>query len=146
VAAVDPLDAGPALIRAATAVGDVYDEVSGALGLTAQQARLLFVLARRPSNMLGLGTVLRLGKSTMTGVVARMESAGLVERSPDPDDRRHHIVTPTDRGAELAQRVERDLRERVVALLDGLDPVERATLAGLLSRVIERTEELRRGE
>jgi DNA-binding MarR family transcriptional regulator len=137
------LEAGPALIRAATAVGDVYDEVAGALGLTAQQARLLFVLARRPTNMLGLGHVLGLGKSTMTGVVARMEAAGLVERSPDPGDRRHLVVAPTDRGAELAERFEAELRARVVALLDGLGPREQTTLGALLSRVVVRAEELR---
>jgi DNA-binding MarR family transcriptional regulator len=139
----DGLGAGPALIRTATAVGDVYDEVSESLGLTRQQARLLFVLARRPRNMLGLGAVLGLGKSTMTGVVARMESAGLVERAPDPDDRRHLVVTPTARGAELAERFETELRERVVALLAGLDDGEQVALGVLLSRVMVRAEELR---
>jgi DNA-binding MarR family transcriptional regulator len=139
----EPLGAGPALIRTATAVADVYDEVSEGLGLTRQQARLLFVLARRPTNMLGLGAVLGLGKSTMTGVVARMASAGLVERAPDPDDRRHLVVTPTARGVELARRVEDELRARVTALLDGLDSGEQAVLGELLSRVMVRAEELR---
>jgi DNA-binding MarR family transcriptional regulator len=139
----ETLGAGPALIRTATAVADVYDEVSEGLGLTRQQARLLFVLARQPRNMLGLGAVLGLGKSTMTGVVARMAAAGLVDRAPDPDDRRHLVVTPTARGAELARRVEEELRARVTTLLEGLDTAEQAALGALLSRVMVRAEELR---
>jgi DNA-binding MarR family transcriptional regulator len=138
----EPLDADAALIRAATTVADLYAEVSGSLGVSTQQARLLWVLVRRPSNMLGLGAILRLGKSTMTGVVARMEDAGLVTRSPDPDDRRHLIVAPTPRGTELAVRLELGLRERVHGLLTGLDDDDRDRLARILSRVIERAEEL----
>ena len=123
-------------------MSDVYDEVSAHHGLTRQQSRLLFVLHSSPSNMLGLGAELRLGKSTMTGVVARMESAGLVERSPDPRDRRNALLTPTARGAKLALAFENEMRDRVLELLAPLDGDERDALGRLLSRVMERAEEL----
>jgi DNA-binding MarR family transcriptional regulator len=110
--------------------------------LTRQQSRLLFVLHARPSNMLGLGAELRLGKSTMTGVVARMEAAGWVHRTPDPRDRRNALLTPTDAGAGLATRFEHELRDRVLALLDPLDGHDRDVLGALLSRVLNRVEEL----
>ncbi len=96
-------------------VSDAYDEVSARNGLTRQQARLLFVLHARPSNMLGLGAHLHLSKSTMTGVVARMEAAGWVHRTVDSRDRRNALVTPTR---------------------------EIGTLGGLLSRVLESADEL----
>lgn len=130
------LAAGPALIRAATAVTEVYERVSSDLGLTMQQARLLFILHRQPTNMLGLGSALRLTKSTMTGVVARMESAGLVVRVPDESDRRNFVVTPTDHGAEVAEEFERRLRTEVRRMLQVLDPAERDTLGVLLTAVI----------
>jgi DNA-binding MarR family transcriptional regulator len=139
---VEPLPAGAALIRTGSALSEMYDDVSAAAGVTSQQARLLFVLHRRPSNMLGLGSVLGLGKSTMTGIVARMEAAGLVQRTPDPEDRRHLVVTPTDHGVDVAERFERELRQRVAALLSGFDDEEASALGGLLSRVIARAEEL----
>lgn len=142
----EPLDAGPALLRAAAAVSEIYDEVSGEHGVSTQQARLLWVLARSPRNMLGLGSVLRLGKSTMTGIVTRMEESGLVERRPDPADRRHLIVTPTPAGIELAERIEQSLRGRITSLLAGLRPAESQRLGALLSRVIESAEELHRPE
>ena len=130
------LAAGPALIRAATAVTEVYERISSDLGLTMQQARLLFILHRQPTNMLGLGSALRLTKSTMTGVVARMESAGLVVRVPDEADRRNFVVTPTDHGAEVAEEFERRLRTEVRRMLQVLDPAERETLGALLTTVI----------
>ncbi|MFF0267563.1 MarR family winged helix-turn-helix transcriptional regulator [Kribbella sp. NPDC004536] len=130
------LAAGPALIRAATAVTEEYERISSELGLTMQQARLLFILHRQPTNMLGLGSALRLTKSTMTGVVARMEAAGLVVRVPDEADRRNFVVTPTERGAQVAEEFERLLRTEVRRMLAVLEPAERDTLAVLLTAVI----------
>ncbi len=92
--------------------------------------------------MLGLGAELRLGKSTMTGVVARMEAAGWVERAPDPRDRRNALLTPTPAGAALAERFEIDMRDRVLELLVPLDADDRMLLGVLLSRVMTRAEEL----
>jgi DNA-binding MarR family transcriptional regulator len=111
-------------------------------GLTRQQSRMLFVLHVRPSNMLGLGAELRLGKSTMTGVVARMETAGWVQRAPDPRDRRNILLTTTPAGAALAKRFERELRDQVLALLSPLESEDREALGALLSRVLRRAEEL----
>jgi DNA-binding MarR family transcriptional regulator len=136
------LAAGPALIRAATAVTEVYQRIGADLGLTMQQARLLFILHRQPTNMLGLGSALRLTKSTMTGVVARMESAGLVMRVPDEADRRNFVVTPTDHGAQVAEEFERRLRTEVRRMLQVLDPAERETLGALLTTVIAGLEDV----
>jgi DNA-binding MarR family transcriptional regulator len=130
------LAAGPALIRVSTAVTEQYERISSELGLTMQQARLLFVLHRQPTNMLGLGAELRLTKSTMTGVVARMETAGLVARVPDATDRRNFVVTPTEHGAEVAEEFERRLRTEVRRMLQVLEPAERDTLGLLLTAVI----------
>ncbi|MFI5736388.1 MarR family winged helix-turn-helix transcriptional regulator [Kribbella sp. NPDC051587] len=136
-----PLAVGPALIRASTAVTEHYERISSDLGLTMQQARLLFVLHRAPTNMLGLGAAVGLGKSTMTGVVARMESAGLVARVPDPGDRRNLVVEPTARGVEVAEDFERRLRTEVLRMVRVLDPPERELLAELLTKVIVAAEE-----
>ncbi|WP_344162293.1 MarR family winged helix-turn-helix transcriptional regulator [Kribbella yunnanensis] len=130
------LAAGPALIRVSSAVAEHYERISSDLGMTTQQARMLFVLHRRPTNMLGLGSVLGVGKSTMTGVVARMERAGLVVRSADPADRRNFVVVPTDRGAEVAEEFERRLRDEVTRMLHILKSSERETFAALLTKVI----------
>jgi DNA-binding MarR family transcriptional regulator len=135
-----PLEAGPALIRVATAVTELYDDSSAKVGLTTQQARLLFVVARRPTNMLGLSSAMRLTKSTMTGVIDRLENAGLISRIPDPHDRRQLIVTPTALGAAKALEFEEDLKYNVRRLVSILDPEQSRQFAGLLSTVLEHSE------
>ena len=135
-----PLEAGPALIRVSTAVTELYDDSSAKVGLTTQQARLLFVVARRPTNMLGLSSAMRLTKSTMTGVIDRLENAGLISRIPDPHDRRQLIVTPTALGSAKALEFEEDLKYNVKRLLSGLDPEQSTQLAELLSVVLAHAE------
>lgn len=136
------LPVGAALIRASTVVGDYYEQASAAVGLTSQQARLLFILGRKPLNMLGLSSALRLSKSTMTGVVDRLEAAGLIVRTTDPYDRRQLMVAPTSAGARKALEFENELKGRVQDLLTALDPSEQKLLAGLLTPLIARAEAL----
>ena len=135
-----PLEAGPALIRVSTAVSELYDDSSAKVGLTTQQARLLFVVARRPTNMLGLSSAMRLTKSTMTGVIDRLENAGLISRIPDPHDRRQLIVTPTALGSAKALEFEEDLKYNVKRLLSGLDSEQSEQFAHLLSLVLAHSE------
>ena len=44
--------------------------------------------------------------STLTGVLDRLERRGLIERGPNPADRRSVLVTLTSEGREHAARVE----------------------------------------
>ena len=90
------------VLRATTAVGEQYYLAASAVGLTVQEARLLYILGVNPSNMLGLTAALKVPKSTMTGLVARLEDAGLVVREQDPRDRRHLLTTPTPAGRALS--------------------------------------------
>ena len=80
----EPLAVGPALTRTGTILNSIYEARAKEQGLTAQQARLLFVVVEQPTNMLGLGSVTRLSKSTMTSLVDRMEELGFLLRTPDP--------------------------------------------------------------
>src|ERR1043165_7221256 len=47
----------------------------------------------------------RIQRPTATRVLARLEEAGLVTRTPDPDDRRSFLVSSTDEGRELLAAV-----------------------------------------
>lgn len=124
------------LIRATDAVGEHYRSSAAAVGLTVQEAQLLFILTVQPRNMLGLTSALRIPKSTMTGVMRRMENAGLIVRDRGAGDRRHLLATPTARGEAVARTFERDLAGRVSGVLGGLGDSERRDLAELLSEVL----------
>ncbi len=88
-------------------------ELAAAGGLTAAQAGLLFFLGREGGPLIGeAAEALDVAPSAMTGLVDRMERAGLVERRADPDDGRAQRLYPTDRG-----------REARAFALDGLDQI-----------------------
>ena len=75
----------------------------------------------------------------MTGLVGRLAAGGLVDRAPDPADRRGVLVTVTDDGrAVLAAR--REARaSALAALLDDLDVDDYAALAaavGAINRLV----------
>jgi DNA-binding MarR family transcriptional regulator len=86
----------------------------------------------RPSDFTGS---LMLTSSGTTKRLDRLERAGLVERAPDPDDRRGVIITLTEAGHELIDRVTEAHMANEHRLLEGLSAREREQLAGLLRKL-----------
>ena len=73
---------------------------------------------------------------TMTNRVDRLERRGLVERRPDPADGRGVRVRLTARGRSQVDGAFAELLEREAALLAGLTPRQRATVAAALRTVL----------
>jgi DNA-binding MarR family transcriptional regulator len=73
---------------------------------------------------------------TMTNRVDRLARRGLVERSPDPSDRRGVIVRLTPEGQRTVDSAMADLLDRERQLLAELPAAERDDLAGLLRRLL----------
>jgi DNA-binding MarR family transcriptional regulator len=70
----------------------------------------------------------RVRPPTITKIVAKLEAAGLVRRTPHATDRRQVILEPTDQGRALLRQA-REAREAWLARrLAELDPDERETL------------------
>jgi len=86
---------------------------------------------------------LRLTPPTVSVGVRRLEEAGLVERRPDPKDRRAVRLFLTAEGEALYQRVQEFRRRKAQRLLAGLSPQEQETLLNLLERAISMAEESR---
>jgi DNA-binding MarR family transcriptional regulator len=77
-----------------------------------------------------------LSSGAMTNRLDRLEAVGLVERLPDPTDRRGRLVALTDRGLELVDAAVVDHLANEEALLGALDADEREQLAGLLRKLL----------
>lgn len=73
---------------------------------------------------------------TMTTRLDRLSGRGLVERRPDPADRRGVIVRLTDGGAEKVDAALADLLARERGLLEVLGAGEGEQLASLLRRLL----------
>jgi DNA-binding MarR family transcriptional regulator len=129
-----PEEAGlaAALMRLSRFVLNLFAEVSRELELTPQQSQLLWRLLGGPVGMAELGRALHLGKSSVTGLVDRVERRGLVERVTDPRDRRAFQVRLTWDGARLATDSHRELTARLEKLTDELSPADRERLVAVI--------------
>jgi DNA-binding MarR family transcriptional regulator len=86
-------------------------------------------------SQLAMAQRLGVDRTVMTYLVDDLEKAGLVERKPDPADRRARRVLLTDAGRARLCDVERRMRKVEEHLLGPLEPTERRTLRTLLRRV-----------
>jgi DNA-binding MarR family transcriptional regulator len=68
-------------------------------------------------------------------IVDTLEKRGLVERQPDPRDRRSKIVVATEAGRELSAKARTLSAESDQESLSMLTPDERDTLHTLLAKV-----------
>ncbi|MBP2832598.1 MarR family transcriptional regulator [Aquimarina sp. U1-2] len=76
---------------------------------------------------------INLNASTVSGIITRLESKGLVARLPEPNDKRATYITLTAKGAELLQKSPTTLQEKLSQKLKKLTPSQ----IGELDRNIE---------
>ncbi len=112
-----------------------YEEAAASHSLTGAQARVLGLLALEPTPMRKIAEKLKCEPSNVTGIIDRLESRGLVERRPDPADRRVKLAAPTDEGRDTARRLRDSLRFAREPLGE-LTGVERTVLRDLLRRML----------
>jgi DNA-binding MarR family transcriptional regulator len=71
----------------------------------------------------------------MTYLLDDLEKAGLVQRQPDPTDRRARLIVPTEQGRETLCDLESRLSATEEDVLGSLDDSERMVFRMLLQRV-----------
>lgn len=87
----------------------------GDSGLTPTQASVLVRLRKVPAATVGeLAGSEQVTHQAMAKTVAALEQAGLVQRAPDPDDGRRHLLNLTETG-ETRALGERHAREKWLA-------------------------------
>ncbi|SDK64108.1 DNA-binding transcriptional regulator, MarR family [Nonomuraea maritima] len=76
-------------------------------------------------------------RSDMVGVLNELAERELVERAPDPDDRRRNVITITAQGRRHLRRLDKVLDDLHDELLAPLTPAERDQFVLLLTRVLD---------
>ncbi|MFI6204902.1 MarR family winged helix-turn-helix transcriptional regulator [Streptomyces sp. NPDC051041] len=112
-----------------------YEEAAAEHALTGAQARLLSLLSLEPLPMRKLARRLKCEPSNVTGLVDRLEARGLVERRPDPADRRVKLAAATQEGRRVARSLRESLRFAREPLA-GLSEGERVALRDALRRMV----------
>jgi DNA-binding MarR family transcriptional regulator len=83
-----------------------------------------------------LGRALLLSSAGITSRIDRLERRGLIQRVPDPDDRRGVLIELTGKGQELVDVAIRANTASERELLTLLDPEELATLERLVRKML----------
>jgi DNA-binding MarR family transcriptional regulator len=117
-----------------------FAEVFSRFGITFGEYEVLAALVRAGAphrmNPGDLASNMVLSSGAMTNRIDQLEAAGLVERLPDPSDRRGTLVALTKKGDQVADDAMHAHLANEERLLDALSAKERAQLAGLLRRLL----------
>lgn len=83
-----------------------------------------------------LSDLLGLDPSQVVALVDELQADGMVERLPDPGDRRTRLVSATRRGRGLRRRARLSVERARREFLSRLDGAEQAALRDLLRKVV----------
>ena len=90
-----------------------------------------------PASQADLGRRTTIDRSDIVAALNELAERGLVERSPDPADRRRNVITLTAAGRRQLHKLDRLLDRAQDDLLAPLSPAERQQLVHLLTRVVD---------
>lgn len=116
---------------------EAYERAASKHTLTGAQARVLGLLSLEPMPMRRIAQQLKCEPSNVTGIVDRLEARGLVERRPDPADRRVKLAAPTAEGARTARELRDGLDDFAREPLGSLSRDERVALRDLLRQMLD---------
>lgn len=142
-------------LRARTATGaSVEDDLGWALGVVFRRYAkaaaaaladmpggprgyqvLATVVFEGPRRQLDLAQHLGVDRTVMTYLLDDLEKAAVVERQPDPADRRARLIAPTEVGRKTLCDLETKLAAAEGEVLGSLDESERKMFRTLLQRV-----------
>lgn len=139
------------IMKLATMIEQIERNISHSLQYYANQSQLTLLDAQALAAILELGDKARLSAiaedvrmplSTMTGVAARLEKAGLVERKRATDDGRASILSLTDEGTNRVKEMFQPFFREVSQVIETTRPGTLETLVKSFSIVNKLAEQL----
>jgi len=122
----------------ATSANRLVDRALATTGSRRYDYALLAALEEfGPASQAALGRRTGIDRSDVVATVNELSARGLVERSPDPADRRRNVITVTAAGIRHLALLDRLLSDAQDTLLASLTTAEREQFVGLLMRVAD---------
>jgi DNA-binding MarR family transcriptional regulator len=111
-------------------------------GLSPHQGRALLVVALAPGlRPTDLAARLRIAPRSVTEVVDGLVDAGLLERTPDPQDRRAVLLTLTTQGHDQVSAIQASRQAVAGTLFDALSDADREQLRRILTRLVPESDD-----
>lgn len=128
---------GRLLLRVARELRTLFDRNLETLGITAQQAGLLYRCSlSRELTPKQLTRLLITDNASVTRLADRLEAKGLLTRRTSSSDRRSVTLHITPSGRALLPRIRRLAEAEKQRIFDGLSPSDQERLRALLERIL----------
>jgi len=119
--------------RVSSAIATAYQAL---FGLRIPEWRLIAVIAESDGlTQQALGAATRMDKVTVSRAAIALVDRGLVERRPNPDDQRSHLLSLTAAGQTLYESVAPKALELEAQVFAGFSASELATFKAMLERL-----------
>lgn len=130
-------DVGWLMNRLSSVRADLLLDAVGELGQSPRSVAMLIALDELPPpvSQSDVAEALRLDPGFVAVVADRLSRDGLIERRPDPANRRRYVVELTERGRRTLTRTREITRPIDAAMRGSLSPEDGATLLALLRHV-----------
>jgi Transcriptional regulators len=116
----------------------IFLEECAAFGVTPVQYSLMSALAEHaPLDQASLAAEIGVDRTTVAGVLRRLEARGLVVRKGHDQDRRLKMCKLTAKGAQILKRMEPAVRRAHERTVDALDPQARRRFVEALEILVD---------
>ena len=125
-----------ALVMTSFVTMAVINKIGADHDLSLSLIRVLGILWDRRPRMAELADYLGVEKQTMSGLIARAETRGLVGRAPNKEDGRATDVFLTSEGSEIVKQLRAEGQEALAPIIEQLSASDQQRLQELLLRMI----------
>jgi DNA-binding MarR family transcriptional regulator len=118
-----------------------FMEEAGSFGVTSVQFGAMLVIDARPGvDQIRVANALHRDRTTISGVVDRLEAKRLIVRRPHPADKRAKALFMTAAGKRLLEKLRPAAARAQRRILESFDEKEKMLLVRLLERAVEHFE------
>jgi DNA-binding MarR family transcriptional regulator len=126
----------PEIGETAHSLRKAFTRRAAALGVTGAQWKVLFKLSLRPGlRQVELADMLDVEPITLTRILDRLQEAGLIERSPDPADRRAWRIHVTAKAEPLVEKLREIADDLTAEAFTGVNNQDVQTVRRVLAQV-----------
>lgn len=133
-----PRSLGFFIMDAARLLRKRFEQEARHLGMTSAQLQIMGRIATNEGiNQARLAALLDLEPITVCRHIDRMEAAGLVERNPDPNDRRVRLLAVTEKGRALIPEMRAVAQKVLGEAQEGLSAETRALFLDAIETFVQ---------
>jgi DNA-binding MarR family transcriptional regulator len=113
-------------------------------GVSLARSKFLFFLSKLgPCRSTDIADALNFAPRTVTEAIDGLERDKLVERKPDPDDRRAKIVSITETGRHMLEAAEMPRQQLLEEIFSSLDDKQLDQLQSIVTTLVHRVDDIR---